>query len=68
MTLVRSGPTAAPDEPVCVFQAMRFMDEEFLIHLQEGGADYADWDGFVEHLVANPQTLDRLIGTPRGLC
>ena len=65
---ILTGTPAPADEPIHIYQAMRFMDEEYLIHIAEGGADYEDWEGFVTHLVENKEVLDRLIPSQRGMC
>ena len=65
---VRDGRPAESAGPVHMYQGVRFMDEEYLTHLAEGGADIADWPDFINHLCANPETLDRIIPAQVGMC
>ena len=65
---VADGAPAPEPGPLTVYQATRYMDEEYLVHLAEGGADSEDWDDFGRHLYQNPATLDRIIPAPVGIC
>ena len=65
---VLDGPRAAEITPIAVYQAKRYMDEEYLVHLAEGGADFRDWESFGRHLYEHPETLDRIIPAPIGMC
>ncbi len=65
---VRDGEPAAAEGPVHMYQAVRFMDEEYIAHLAHGGADIADWPDFIDRLCADDATLDRIIPAPVGLC
>ena len=65
---IRTGTPAPQAEPISIYQSMRYMDEEYILHLAEGGADYKDWEGFVDHLVKDESVLDRLIPAKRGMC
>ena len=65
---VADGPRTTTPQPLTIYQAMRYMDEEMLVHIADGGADYRDWDEFVKHLGATPKTLNRLIPAEHGIC
>ena len=62
------GPPAAEVGPITVYQERRYMDEEYLVHLAEGGADVDDWSDFGKHLFEHPETLDRIIPAQIGMC
>ena len=62
------GPPAKAPGPIHIYQSLRAMDEEYLVHLAEGGADVHDWSGFGRALMADPDTLSRIIPAEVGLC
>ena len=65
---IADGPRTTTPQPLSIFQAMRYMDEEYIVDLAEGGADYSNWDDFTEHLATNKETLNRLIPVEHGIC
>lgn len=65
--LMDGAPAESPG-PIHVYQSTRFMDEEMLVHLAEGGADANDFKNFGPHLVANPEIVERIIPAPVGMC
>lgn len=67
VTQLLHGPRTVEPCPLTVYQDMRYMDEEYIVHVAEGGADHSDWEGFVEHLLGHPETLDRMCPARHGL-
>lgn len=59
------GEEASPEEPITVMQAKLFMDEESLIHVHEGGADFKHFDDFVQVLKTDDAMLQRIAPAPR---
>ena len=65
---VVAGERTAPGTPITVFQAARYMDEEYLVHLKTGGADYTHWQDFIAHLAERPDILERVLPDRHSLC
>ena len=63
-TLVDGDP-ADPAEPLHLFQRLLYMDEESLINVAYGGADYRDLAAFGEQLANDPAVLKRVAPYPR---
>lgn len=53
--------------PLSMFQRKLYMDEESLINIVEGGADYRDLGAFAKELSTNPALIERIIPAPRGV-
>lgn len=51
-----------------VFQSARYMDEEYIVHLKEGGADYRHWPDFMAELAADPEKVARILPVEHCLC
>lgn len=62
------GPRTTEPQPLSVFQSMRYMDEELLVAIAEGGADHRDWRRFVTDLADDERLLNRIIPAEHGLC
>lgn len=64
------NPDAAPaenDEPVHLWQARKYIDEEYAARWTADGADIRDVDAFSTWL-AEPKNLRAIFPTPRGVC
>ncbi len=61
------GPLASDDAPLSIFQRRLYMDEEFLVHLAEGGATWRDVESFGKALGEDETLLDRIIPSERGV-
>lgn len=62
------GPRTTEPQPLTVFQSMRYMDEELLVSIAEGGADHRDWRRFVTDLADDERLLNRILPAEHGLC
>lgn len=67
VTKVRGGKGAAAEEPIYILQALLYMDEESLINLQDGGADFKDFKDFVKLLKEDDALLKRLVPYNRAV-
>ncbi|MCY3933543.1 MAG: hypothetical protein OXH70_17675 [Acidobacteria bacterium] len=63
----KEGTGAKPSEPVCLFQRRLYMDEESLIHLHRGGADFRDMQAFGKQLNEDPKLVERVIPAERAV-
>jgi len=61
------GESADKSEPLSLRQRLLFMDQESLINVAEGGADFEDMDTFLEMLHKDPELLQRVLPEPRGI-
>lgn len=64
--LIIDGASAPADAPLHLFQRKLFLDEELLIHLLDGGADFEDVDTLFERLRDDPALVQRIFGAPRA--
>ena len=64
--LIIDGASAPAGAPLHLFQRKLFLDEELLIHLLDGGADFEDVDTLVERLREDPALVQRIFGAPRA--
>ena len=62
---ITDGEPADPDEPLHLFQRLLYMDEESLINVAQGGADFADFDEFIELVRSDESILQRIAPMPR---
>jgi hypothetical protein len=65
--LLVDGESAPTNENLHLFQRKLFMDEEMLINLLDGGADYSDIDNFKDMLSTNKSLVDRIFGARRSV-
>ena len=65
---ITNGPRTTEPQPLTVFQSMRFMDEELILHIAEGGADYRDWREFVKRMGEDEKLLNRILPAEHSLC
>lgn len=65
--LVADGKGAAQDEKLFIFQRIIYMDEEFLVHLMDGGATHADMPAFFDKLSKDKKLADRIFGGQRSV-
>jgi len=63
------GASAPAEEPLRIYRDMLFLDEEYLVHLDQegrsGGADANDFDDFVEALTTDAKLMARVLPYPR---
>lgn len=59
------GAGAPASEPLHLMQRRLYMDEEYLVHLSTGGADWSDFDSFADLVATNRDFLDRILPFPR---
>jgi len=59
------GDDAAPSERLHLLQRRLFMDEEFLVDLSLGGADFSHFSSFADLLAARKDFRDRILPFPR---
>lgn len=64
-TLLADGEPADPGEPLHLFQRRLFMDEESLLNVAYGGADFQDLETFGALLESDPDVLARVAPYPR---
>lgn len=64
VSLVEGDP-ADPAEPLYLFQRLLYMDEESLLHVAYGGADFANLEDFGRQLRDDPDVLQRVAPQPR---
>ena len=62
------GPRTTTPQPLTVYQSMRYMDEELLVRIAEGGADYRNWGDFVARLGDDEKLLSRILPAEHSLC
>lgn len=67
LRMLCDGPLAGDDVPLSIFQRRLYMDEEFLVHLAEGGATWRDLGDFAKALGEDEALLDRIIPAERGV-
>ena len=65
--LLVDGMSAPASDKLSLLQRRLFMDEEVLIHLEDGGADIEDVGAFAEHLRSDPALVERIFGAPRAV-
>lgn len=69
VTRLAEGEGADPTEKLMIHRDMLFMDEEYLVNLDQergsGGADHEDFDDFVEQIKVDPTLRDRIFPFPR---
>lgn len=63
----KEGKGAKPSEPVSLFQRRLYMDEESLIHVYRGGADFNDMQTFGKQLREDPKLVERIIPAERAV-
>lgn len=61
-----SGAPAPASEPLTLYQRKLYMDEEWLVHLKSGGADYEDLPAFGRALQEDRSLLERILPAPRS--
>jgi hypothetical protein len=59
------GEGAPPSEPLTLFQRRLYMDEEYIVHVETGGADWKNLKDFARQLRKDPRLLERVLPTPR---
>ncbi|UNC16284.1 hypothetical protein FE249_18905 (plasmid) [Acidiphilium multivorum] len=64
--LIIDGASAGADAPLHLFQRKLYLDEELLIHLLDGGADFEDVGTLFERLRNDPALVQRIFGAPRA--
>lgn len=66
--LLVDGDPAGPDAgPLHLYQRLLFMDEEYLVHVNDAGADYHDFGDFAADLARDPALVRRLLPMPRSI-
>ncbi len=65
--LLCDGEEAPADSPLTLYQRKLFVDEEWGIHVLDGGADTSDLSEFTEALATDPTLLARLLPAPRSV-
>ena len=63
--LLVDGPSAAASEKLHILQRRLHMDEELLIHVESGGADYTDQKSLASALASDPTLVRRIFGCER---
>lgn len=59
------GESAPEAEPIYLFQNRIYLEEEFLIHLDDGGMDKYAMDSFISAIQHDQQLRDRILPYPR---
>lgn len=62
---IRKGDSAAVNVPLTLFQAMRYLDEEYAVYRALDGATWRDFDDFTKALNADRTLLERVLPTER---
>ncbi|MGO4801052.1 hypothetical protein ACEN2T_17380 [Pseudomonas sp. W22_MBD1_FP4] len=60
-----TGAPAPADEPIWLFQDLIFLEEEFLVQLDDAGLDAASMGSFVAALKSDTSLRDRILPYPR---
>lgn len=63
---IAKGDPAPSSEKIAIMQSLRFMDEETLLEVFDGGMDFKNLSDFDEW-VAEPQNRDRVLPFPKGI-
>ena len=63
--LILDGAGAHTDEKLWLVQRKIYLDEELLIHIHEGGADYKDLASLGDCLASDPALMSRIFPAPR---
>jgi hypothetical protein len=64
---VADGQPAKSSEPLYLFQSRLSMDEEYIIHLAEDGADFTDFASFCQEIQSSPTLLNRILPMERSI-
>ena len=65
--LLMDGKPAPADTPITIRQMVLAMDEESLVHVEDGGIDIRSVPDFLTWLTASPENRDRIIPDQRGV-
>jgi hypothetical protein len=66
-TLLLDGASAPASEKLTLLQRRLFLDEELLVHLEDGGADYEDVASLGQALERDPALVERIFGAQRAV-
>lgn len=66
VTVLREGEPADPDAPLTIYQDLLALDEELLLHLEEGGLDHGHLDS-IAAVLADDALVQRLLPAERSL-
>lgn len=61
------GEEAPGSEPLTLYQRKLYMDEEWAVHLADGGADHDDLEEFAATLADDQALVNRLLPMPRSV-
>lgn len=66
-TLLVDGASAPAADKLSLLQRRLFLDEELLMHLESGGADFKDVGKLGDAMRTDPSLVERIFGAPRAV-